>query len=138
MLGLTRQEVVGGDIAGIDDLLARCHLAGGQVGLNGGEHGKIRGRGRYDRHIGDEVGRIIVTGFGNMHLVARPLRLALFAVVGIRVIGGADQQRGGRQIASAGPAHRLVIRAGVELLEPDFTQGLDSRDPCSQAGPADS
>jgi hypothetical protein len=84
VISTTRPEVVGGDLASIDNLFPRCALAGGQRRLNGGQPGKIGGRGRCGRHIGAQVGGIVVTGFGDMHLVARPFRLALFAITGFR------------------------------------------------------
>ena len=76
-------------------------------------------------HIGDQVGRLVITGFGDMHLVTRPFRLALFAVASIRVIGGADQQRRWRQISRMRQRTGWSVGAGVELLEPDLPQGLN-------------
>ena len=125
VLGPTRQEVVGGHIARINQLFPRGHLAGGQMSLNGGQHGKIGGRGRCGRHIGDQVWCRVVTGFGDMHFVARPFRLALFAIAGLRVIREADQQQCWGQIVRAAPAHRLVMWSRVELLQPHLPQSLD-------------
>jgi hypothetical protein len=127
VLGTTRQEMVGGDIARSHQLFPWRQLAGGQASLHNGPHGKIGGRGRCGRDIGDAVGRLVVTGFGDMHLVACLFRLALFAITGFRVIGGADQQRRWWQIISAAPAHGLALGGGVALLEPHLPQGLDGR-----------
>lgn len=124
----TRPEVVGGDIAYSDDLFPRCELAGGPLCLNRRPHDKIGGRGRCGRHSGEQGGRLIVTGFSDMHLVARPFRLALFAIAGCRVLGRADAHWCWGQILSATPAPWLVMGPRVALLQPHLPQRLDGRE----------
>jgi hypothetical protein len=43
----------------------------------------------------DEMRCIFLTGFGEMHFVARPPRLALFAITGILIIRGVDESFAG-------------------------------------------
>lgn len=128
------QERVGGDIARIDQLFPRRQLTGVQMRLNGGQHRNIGGRGRGGRHSGDQVGCLVVTGCGDMHLVARPRRLARFAITGFWVRGGAAQQRRWWQISRAAPAHWLALGGRLELLQPYLPQGLDGGDLLQSGG----
>ncbi len=59
-------------------------LAGGEVrllklGMDGFGHGLIGGGSSGGRHLRDEMRGIFLTGFGEMHFLACPSRLALFA-----------------------------------------------------------
>lgn len=64
----------------------------------------------------------IVTGLGEMYLVADPRGLALGRKAGLGFIGRGDQPRMGRQVVAGTPAH--VVWADI-LLEPDVSQDLD-------------
>jgi hypothetical protein len=83
----TRPEMVGGDRAHLDELFPWGELAGGLLGLHGGQHGQIGGRGQGGRHLGDQVRRLVVTGCGDRSLVAGPCRLTLCARAGFGVRG---------------------------------------------------
>jgi hypothetical protein len=125
MRGPPRQAVGGGDRAHIDALVPRGELAGSQRRLHRGQPGKIGGCGRGGRHSGAQGGRLVVTGVGDGHLVARPFRCALFARAGFRGRGGADQQRRRGQSLRAAPAHRLALGGRRALLQPHRPQGLE-------------
>jgi len=69
--------------------------------MNGLCHRLIGRRGSRRGHMGDEVGILFLTGFGDMHFVAGPPRLALFAIAGFLVIGRVDELFARRQILIA-------------------------------------
>ena len=83
-------------------------LAGGEVGLlkvgmDRFGHCLIGGGSSSCRHMRDEMRGIFLTGFGEMHFIARPPRLALFAIAGFWIIGRVDELVAWRKILIAAP-----------------------------------
>src|SRR6266567_1136921 len=89
-------------------------------------HRLIGRRGSRRGHMGDEVRILFLTGFGDMHFVAGPPRLALFAIACFLVIGRVDELFARRQILIAAPV-KLPLDPDV-VLDPDAPQDLDCRD----------
>lgn len=125
MLGPTRQAGVGGHITRIDQVFPRGQLAGRQVRLHGRQDRTIRGRGRGGRHLGEEVGCLLGTGFGDLYFVARPVCLALCALPGFWVIGRAEQPWRRGQFLRAAPASWVARRGRIALLPPPLPPELD-------------
>jgi len=95
-------------------------------------HGLIGGGSSSGSHMRDEMRGIFLTGFGEMHFIARPARLALFAIAGFVIIGRVDELVAWRQILIAAPA-QLALDPDV-VLQPDASQDLDGRDLTQKGG----
>jgi hypothetical protein len=122
---LGQLQDAGIDIAGIHQMLGRKQIALRQVRVDGIEQlgigdGSIRGL-----HTGDQVRLIRLAGLGQVHLVPGPGRGPLEAEAGLHLVGGLDQHGGWGQVLVAAPTSRPV--GGIELLDPDPTQGLQGR-----------
>ena len=93
----------------------------------------VLGRGGRRLHVGDEVGGVRVADLRQVHLVPRPLGLALEAEAGFDVARRVDHLRRRRDVGGRPPARRVrrlrrVRRSGglgrVVLLDPDPAQRL--------------
>src|SRR5262245_18274241 len=74
-----------------------------------------RGRG----NMRNQVGKVLLTGFGQMNLVTGPSCLALFAITSFLIIRGTDERGCNRNIIMASPVD-LIIHPEV-ILDPDAT-----------------
>jgi len=92
-------------------------LPGVQVGMDGLDGFTIRLRCQGSLYMGDEVGRIVVTRFRQMHLVANPVGVAFLTAAGIGVVGRSQDTLARWHISTATPA-RLVILVLVKLKHP--------------------
>jgi hypothetical protein len=102
-----------------------------KIGMDRFGHGFIRSSSSRGSHLGNEMRSIFLARLGDMHLIAGPPHLALFAVVGFSIRGRVDELFAWR---------KLLIAATVELaldpdvvLQPDAPQDLDRR-PLKQKG----
>ncbi len=112
-------------------------LAGGEVrllkiGMDRFGHGLIGGGSSGGSHMRDEMRGIFLTGFGEMHFIACPSRLALFARAGFWIIGRVDELVGWRKILIAAPME-LAFDPDV-VLDPDAAQDRDGRDLTQKGG----
>jgi hypothetical protein len=100
--GLSSDEQLGIDIATIEQVYTGEEMARGQVILNERAHDTIRG-GRWRGHdTSEQVRLIILTGFGQVHLVADPGDTTLGAISGLDIIGEA--------INAAAGSHSCTVR----------------------------
>src|SRR4051812_29169293 len=75
-------------------------------------------------HMSDEVGSVVVAGFGEMHFVADPLGGTLLAQMGIAVIRRTDKETSWRQaLPFSSPTQAIVLL--VKLLNPNLAQHPD-------------
>lgn len=127
MLGPAGDHQLAIDVAGIDQML------GGEQPF--GRHGLVErgglllvgGRGRGGLDMGDQVGRVRLTGLGQVDLVAQPVGAPLDPVVRLRVVRRDDPLGGRGQLGRGAPAPRRC-RSGRELLlRPDLAQEHDRR-----------
>lgn len=91
-----------------------------QVSVDGLEQFGIGNRCICCRHMGDEVGEVFLTGFGEMNLVARPSRCPLDPVTRLHIMGWLRKLCGWRQVIVAAPLDRTS--RSIEPLDPDQTQ----------------
>jgi hypothetical protein len=75
IVSLTGQHLPGSDISGIDQMFGRQQSLLGQSGVDAGGDMDIGGGGRGGFHVGDQVGGVRVTGFGDMSGVAGAVQL---------------------------------------------------------------
>jgi hypothetical protein len=76
---LSGDENGSGDRARIEQVLACRQSSFLKILLDRFRHHLIGGRSRGRSHMGDKMGKILITGLGDMQFVARPPRLTLFA-----------------------------------------------------------
>jgi hypothetical protein len=76
--------------------------------------------------MGDEMGTILITRFGQMNFVTSPPRLALFAVACFLIGRRIDEESGGSNIVMAWPTE-VTIHPAV-ILDPNAAQNLNSWD----------
>lgn len=112
-------------------------LAGGEIrllkiGMDRFGHCLIGGSSSSGRHMRDEMRGIFLTGFRYMHFVARPPRLALFAIAGFLILGRVDELVAWRKILIAAPVD-LALDPDV-VLDSDAAQYLDGRDLMQKGG----
>ena len=88
---LAHDQVLGGHVTGIHDLFGGEQLAGGQVGLNRGQPIAVGRGGRGSLDSGDQVHRVLVARFGEMHFLNDPDHAALLGVARFGIIGRTDQ-----------------------------------------------
>jgi hypothetical protein len=90
---LTLDQQFGVQKAGVDDMGPGQHtpLLQGSVDLAGRRTIGRRTTHRFD--IGDEVWQIILAGFCAMDFIADPRRGVLTGIMGLEVIGGAEELR---------------------------------------------
>ena len=88
-------------------------------------HDPVRGRrrGRFGMH--NEVRSVVITRFGQMHLVANPGLVPLDAQVSVRVVGGGNQQGRRGDIIIATPAAMSLFLE--KLLDPHAAQRFHRR-----------
>lgn len=71
-------------------MLCREEFAGGQVLVHGRDNGAVGGRCWGRLNLSDQVWRILITGFRQMHLVANPFGGALFAILRLNIVRRTD------------------------------------------------
>jgi hypothetical protein len=86
MVPLAMSEQVGVDISGIDKVLGRQQPFCGQPLMDPGCACHIRLHRWAGLDIGNQVGRIVIADFRDMHLVPRPAELPLHAEMGFWII----------------------------------------------------
>ena len=118
--------------AGVDDMHARQEIALLECRMDRGRDRAIvrRPGGRLD--VGDQVRAVVVARLGEMHLVPDPLRRTFPRVMGLIVVGRADEDCRGRQIARRAPVDARCIAA--VLLDPGAAEGLHRRDRAQPGG----
>src|SRR5260370_29101309 len=121
----TADQNGGSNIACIKQVLTRGEGSPLQIGMERLCHRLISRRSSGRGHMGDQVRAIFLTGFGYMHFVARPPRLALFAIASFLIIARADELVARRNILIAAPV--ALILEPDRALEPDAAQDLDGR-----------
>src|SRR5438270_10264684 len=114
------------DIACIEQMLAGGEVRLLKIGMDRFGHGLIGGGCSGCSHMRDEMRGILLTGFGEMHFIARPPRLALCAIACFWIIGRGDELVALRKILIAAPVD-LALDPDV-VLDPDAAQDLDGRD----------
>src|SRR5712691_6648939 len=126
ILLLTRDQDWCGDISRVEQVLAwgECRFLKICVDRFGHHLISRRSRGRCD--MGDEMGMILITGFGQMDFVPGPPCLALFAVACFLIVGRIDEESRWSNIVIASPTD-VTIHPAV-ILDPNAAQNLDSRD----------
>ena len=87
MLSLTCHQHTGVDVANVEIMLTRQQILGRQISLDRRGQIAIGGRGGCGSDVCDQVGCVIITGFGQMGLVADPTGVALGFVARLDVIG---------------------------------------------------
>jgi hypothetical protein len=75
--------------------------------------------------MNDKMGRIGITGFGDMDFVAGPGRAAFVAGAGVGVLGSVETDSGGWQVGNFVPSDD--VSRDEELMHPGLLQSLDSR-----------
>src|SRR5215472_8062989 len=75
------------DIARIHQMLIRQQLLFGQTAMNHGERALIWERRRRGLHMGNQLRGLLITGLGEMHLVARPEDRSFLGRACVEVIG---------------------------------------------------
>ena len=118
MLGVGGDQEVRIDRAAIEQVRVGEEITLRQVSLDGRPHDAIRGRRRGGHNPRDEVRLIILTGFGEVDLIADPSDATLGAIPGLDVIRGGDQHGGRQPLLYPPPAQRpRWVRV---LLSPDL------------------
>src|SRR5262245_24743224 len=97
-----------------------------KIGMDHFGHGLIGGGSNGGSHMRDEMRGVFLTRLGDMHFVARPPRLALFAIACFWIIGRVDELLAWRQFLIAAPAE-LALDPDV-VLDPDAQQDRDCWD----------
>ena len=136
MHGATAEQMLSTHIAGINDLFARCHLTLSQLLLDARQPGIIGGRRWRGGDIREQIGQVIIAGFGQMHLITGPFSIALSAVARIAVVGRADQDGGRRRDHGWTPPLPAPRADAPEMLGPYFASlaaELDSEGRIEQA-----
>lgn len=87
VLRLSADQNGGGDVAGIEQMLTGCEICLPKIRMDRFGHDLIGGGSSAGSHMRDEVRSIVLTGFGEMHFVARPPCLALFPIAGLLIVG---------------------------------------------------
>src|SRR5712692_7657731 len=93
--------------------------------LDGCGHLHILGGGRRRFHMDEQVRSRLITGFGQVDLVAGPHRAACDAQMRVGVVGRAKKQRGGSNGVVASPAELAFV--DHILLHPHAPQPLNGR-----------
>jgi hypothetical protein len=120
---LTVHEQVGVQEAGVHDMSAGQEASLLQRGVDLGGHRPIGCGAGCGCNVRDQVRQIILTGFREMHCIAHPLRGVLTGIVGVEVIGGADEPRCRGEIVRLSP---LELGAVPQIiLDPDSAQDGD-------------
>src|SRR5579875_1300484 len=83
----------------------------------------LRSGGGFD--MGDQMWRVIIASFGQMHFVTHPLSLPLLGKKGFWIIGRVDQCPGSWSIGEIAPVQ--VSFLPIKILDPDASQRLDCR-----------
>ncbi len=83
----TRHQVAPMDIAGIDEVLCRKGSNPVEFGLNPGQLPEVRGRSNRRCHLNQQVWPLVVTRFGEMHLVPSPVRSAFARIARLGLVG---------------------------------------------------
>jgi hypothetical protein len=86
MVGLSGDQEFGIDIAAVEQVHAGEEVALRQVLVDGGAHDAIRCGRRCGDHLGDEMGLVIITGFGEVDLIADPLQVTFRTVPGVSIV----------------------------------------------------
>ena len=126
MLGVGGDESGGIHRAAIAQMHAREEITLSQVSRDGRPHDAIRGRRRGGHDPREEVRLIILTGFGDVDLLADPREATLGARPGLDLRRGGDQPGGRQSLRSPPPAQgpRWVRVLGG----PDRPSCLNGRD----------
>ncbi len=74
-------------------------------------------------HVGNEMGRIVITSFGEVDFVAHPVASPFVTVTGFDVKRGLDQPGGGWHLLSL-TLTQLIINQDI-LLHPDLAQAFN-------------
>jgi hypothetical protein len=115
-----------GDISRVEQVLAWGECRFLKISVDRFRHHLIGDRSRGRRDMGDEMGTILITGFGQMDFVPSPPRLALFAVAGFLIVGRIDEESRRSNIVIASPTDVTILP--IVILDPDAAQNLDSWD----------
>src|SRR6266487_3503131 len=97
-----------------------------KIGVDRFGHCLIGGGSSGGGHMRYEMRGILLTGFGEMHFVARPPRLALFAIASVRIIRRVDELVARRKIVITSPVEP-TLDPGV-VLEPNTLEDRDGWD----------
>lgn len=121
---LTLDQDPSAHIPGIDQMLCWDQICLVQLLLNLFGH-RLVGSGRKGGgDMGDEVGKHLLTGFGEMDFIPGPQGRALLTQVSFRIVRRVDEQSGRGNIFGFSPSQVPDFVKEV-VLDPDPTQDLD-------------
>ena len=75
--------------------------------------------------MGDEVKKVVITGFGQMHFLSHPTRVTLLRLLGFRVIWRVETVTCGRNVVGSAPTQFTLLPK--EILNPHVTERLHRR-----------
>jgi hypothetical protein len=80
-------------LAAVESVCTREQITLGQVVVDGGTHDSIRRGGGCGDDLSDQIGLACITGLGEVHLIAHPMRLACTTVARLEVRGRGEAYR---------------------------------------------
>ena len=107
-------------------MLTRSKVRLLEIGMDYLSHCLIGGSGCSRGHMRDEMRGVFLARLGEVDFVARPPRLALFAIASVLIIRRVDELLTWRKILIAAKAE-LALDPDI-VLQPDAAQDLDGRD----------
>lgn len=117
-IGLTIGQEVAGRITAIDQMFIRQQILLLQIRMDVRQHVIVAGGGRGGFDMDNQVRAIVVSGFGEMRLIADPTYLVFDLKAGLRIVRGRLPLRGIEQFFVVQPTRQRT--AQVILLPPDI------------------